>query len=375
MHASVGVSTSASAIRAAIEAARAARSRTATPEVALVFAAGGPAQLPAEVLSAVAEVTGAATVVGASGVGVLSADGEVEGDAVGVALLWDVGARAALGEGLSRDSDQAAARALHGLDLAEQGALLLLFDAMRVMPSLTAALRRQVPLAVPVLGFGAVDAAGTPWVAASAEAPVADAVVALWLRSARATWAVASVGQPVTPLLRVTGAKGGVIDTLEDRPALDVLREAVRGPLMADLERLGRAIFVGLTGPGGVEIVRPLLGIDPYVGALAIGGAPVREGQHLRFLLRSPEQARENLQAALAQLQADLPAPPRLLLVARAAGRGAELYGELAGIEAALIAGAFPGVPLLGLLGACELAPAAEGHALHFFTTTIIALA
>lgn len=378
VQAAVGVSSASDPLQAAREAVQSALSSTSLerPEVVVVFASGSPGRAAGALLAAVAAQTGgAARVVGASGAGVLWAEGELEGDAVGVALLWGVAARVAVAGGLAQDSDGACAQVLRDLDLTENGALFLLFDAMRVMPSVTAALRRQVPLSVPVVGAGVVSReGGAPWVAGTAEAPQADAVAGLWLSAVSAQWVSAPVGLPISGPLSVTQAQGGVIDRLEGRSALEVLREAVPGPLMTDLARLGQSVFVGLSGPGGVEVLRPLLGVDPYVGALAIGGAPARPGMTIRFLLRSPDAARQNLQAALEALRSKLPSDPAFLLVARAAGRGEALYGALAGIEAALIAGAFPGVPMLGVMGGCELTPAAEGFALHLYTTTIMAL-
>jgi small ligand-binding sensory domain FIST len=58
---------------------------------------------------------------------------------------------------------------------------------------------------------------------------------------------------------------------------------------------------------------------------------------------------------------------PAFGLFIKGAGRGQALYGELAGIETALVAQALPGVPIAGFLSGCELAPARPGGALHLY--------
>jgi small ligand-binding sensory domain FIST len=373
----LGLSSRAEPIRAVMEAARAACAAVPAEQRALVvvIASGAPAASPAELATAAAELTGAPLVVSATSAGVGVGGIELEGDGVAIAVIGGVDARVAGGDGLGFDSDAATSAALRDLDLEPDGAALLWFDAMTVSPAgMIDALRRQVPAGLPLLGLGAVDRQGAPWVGVD-EQPTPDAVAALWLRGVSARWSQAPMGQPLTGPLHVTRGMGGVIEELDGRRAYEVLAEAVRAPMMADLERMGRTVFVGLPGPGGVELVRPLRGVDPYAGAIAVGGAPVQPGQAIRFLLRSPEQARENLQGAIDALQAQLDQPPALLLVARAAGRGQELYGpDLAGVEAAMVASAFPDTPVLSAMSACELTPTPDGHALHLYTTLLIAL-
>lgn len=377
MIAGVGLSRRAEPIRAMIEAARAAGAQVPAGqrELAIVLATGAPAAAPAELMAAAAELTGAEQVFGASAAGVGIGGQETEEDGVAVALLGGARAHAAAAVELGFDSDVAASAALRDLDLEPSGTVLTWFDAMTVAPSgMLDALRRQVPAELPLLGMGAVSRNGKPWLSLG-EVPTSDAFAALWLRGASARWAQAPMGRPLTGPLTVTAGMGGVIGALDGRRAYEVLVEAVKSPMMTDLDRLGRTVFVGLPSDDGVELVRPLLGIDPYAGALAVGGAPIQPGQAIRFLLRSPDQARENLQAAIQDLQAQLDQPPVLLLVARAAGRGQELYGpDLQGIEAAMVAAAFPDTPILTALSACELAPSPAGHAMHLYTTLLIAL-
>lgn len=377
MIAGVGLSRHAEPIRAMIEAARIAGAAVPADqrELAIVLATGAPARGPAELMAAAAELTGADQIFGASAAGVGVGGQETEEDGVAVALLGGVRSHVAAAVELGFDSDAAASAALRDLDLEPSGTVLTWFDAMTVAPSgMIDALRRQVPAELPLFGVGAVDRGGAPWLSLG-EVPVRDAFAALWLRGATARWAQAPMGRALTGPLTVTRGMGGVIGALDGRRAYEVLVEAVKAPMMADLDRLGRTVLVSLSSDDGVELIRPLLGVDPYAGALAIGGAPVQPGQAIRFVLRSPEQARENLQAAIRELQEQLDQPPALLLVARAAGRGQELYGaDLQGIEAAMVAAAFPDTPILTALSACELAPSPAGHAMHLYTTLLVAL-
>ncbi|MEL6342585.1 MAG: FIST N-terminal domain-containing protein [Myxococcota bacterium] len=377
MIAAVGLSQHTQPIRAAIEAARQAAALIPAPQrrMAIVFAAGAHASHPDEVIAAISEVTGLAGIFGGSGAGVLAASGEVEGDAVVVAII---GGRATirmrLAAGLSQDSDATTSQAVRDLDVESDGIVLMAFDAMAFLPgALTAALRRQIPAGVPALGFGALERSGRPWVVAG-DAPQSDAMAAMWMKDVRAHWVNAAVGAPLTPAMTVTRARGGVIEAIDEQRAYDVLVRAVKSPMMADLDQLGRLIFVGLPGPDETEVLRPLLGVDPYSGALAIGGAPVAAGQAIRFLLRSPQKARENLQQALQTLKEQLDQEPSLLIFLKGAGRGTELYGEMGGIETALVAAAFPDTPLIGVFSSCELAPSDVAPAVHLFSATLIAL-
>ena len=366
MIAASGLSTQSTPVRAVLEALRQTTPTVPSPDLVLVFASGAPAAEPDLIAATNRELTESACVVGCSGIGVLTEAGEVEGDGVAVLAISGISVRAAQRTGL-RDP-QTLSLALADLELEDRGAVIALFDAMTLSPELTtAAIQRQLPLSVPIFGGGVIDLGGKPWVLSGthADAPVADAVAAAWLPEVHCHWGLSHACLPLTPALPITEAEGGVIVTLGGRRAIDVLREAVRAPMMSNFAAMARSIFVGISDPGTPHLIRPLIGIDPHGGALAIGGPPAREGQTLTVLMRDAGRAREDLQAMLSTLP-DGPGPTFGLFI-KGAGRGKELYGELAGIETALVSAAFPEMPFAGFLSACELVPAEPGAALHLY--------
>jgi small ligand-binding sensory domain FIST len=122
--------------------------------------------------------------------------------------------------------------------------------------------------------------------------------------------------QPVGPTRSITGAHGPLIFTLDDQPALPLLLDdlgiASLNPPGPALMRL-RDTLAGLTdegdpalGPGGEfgpdTRVRPLVGVDPQRGAVALAGK-VRAGQQLAFCRRDTETARRDLVRMAAELR------------------------------------------------------------------------
>ncbi len=244
--------------------------------------------------------------------------------------------------------------------------MLALFDAMTLSAQdASDAIGRQLPLSVPVLGGGALGLSAPAWASGGPpDSPaLSDSIAAAWLPGVSCRWGLSHAALPLTPALPITEGEGGVILTVGGRRAIDVLREAVRAPMMADLEHMASRIFLGISDDDGAPLIRPLLGIDPHGGAIAVGGPPPGVGQRLTVMVRDASYAREALGEMLTRT---LPGPPPAFgLFIKGAGRGRELHGELAGIETALVAQALPGVPLVGFLSGCELAPARPGGALH----------
>jgi len=366
MIAGSGLSAQADPIRAGIAAAREATAALPGCDLALVFASGAPAAAPALLTTAVQEVTGARVVMGCSGAGVLTEAGELEGDGVAVLAVHSITARTAQRSGLR--TPQAISLALSDLELADHGAVIALFDAMTVSGvEAAAAIQRQLPRSVPVLGGGALGMTSEPWVLAGPpDAPASpDAIAAAWLPEVQCRWGLSHACQPLTAPVPITEAEGGVILTIGGRRAIDVLREAVRAPMMADLEHMATRIFFGIADPGQPPLIRPLLGIDPHGGAVAVGGLPVQTGQTVTVMVRDAAYARSGISQMLTEQL--IGGDPAFGLFIKGAGRGQALYGELAGIETALVAQALPGVPIAGFLSGCELAPARPGGALHLY--------
>lgn len=103
----------------------------------------------------------------------------------------------------------------------------------------------------------------------------------------------------------ITDAEENVIFTIDDRPALEVLKEDIGEILARDLRRIDGYIFAALLVPGSDTAdytVRNLVGIDENEGAVAIGSS-VEEGERIMFCRRDRDSAVEDLKRMLNDLK------------------------------------------------------------------------
>ncbi len=154
---------------------------------------------------------------------------------------------------------------------------------------------------------------------------------------------------PVGPKHKITEAQRNIILKLDDRPALDVLKEDVGEKLTRDMQRLGSVVFAGLSVAGtdtSDYMVRNLVGIDASRGLVAIGDT-AEEGGELMFCLRDNASAVEDMRRMLASIQQGLYSKPRGALYFSCLGRGANLFGPDSD-ELKLIKSALGNLPLVG---------------------------
>ncbi len=154
---------------------------------------------------------------------------------------------------------------------------------------------------------------------------------------------------PLPGRYRVTECEANVIATLDGRPALEVMKQAIGEVLARDLRRAAQFIHAGLPVPGsdrGDYLVRNLVGIDPRNGLIAIGEL-LEPGAELIFCKRDPQSAREDLRRILGELRAERPGRPRGALYFSCLGRGEHMFGER-GAELALVREGLGELPLVG---------------------------
>jgi small ligand-binding sensory domain FIST len=194
----------------------------------------------------------------------------------------------------------------------------------------------------------------------------------LLLAGVEPTVAVTRGLRALGPVHRVTAARGQVIATLDGRPAFEVFAERAR-PLLDDLPRAAQSVFVAVGEPGDERdpieehyALRGLLRFDPERGLLAVSEA-VPEGTRVRFAMREPHAARQDLVRTVAAVSRQC-AAPRFGFYFCCAGRGRGLFGvddhDVAYIHAHL--GAFP---LVGFFGGGEIGPGRPGRPsrMHLF--------
>ena len=152
---------------------------------------------------------------------------------------------------------------------------------------------------------------------------------------------------PIGPVHRLTDAHRNVAFRIDNRPALEVLKEDVGEVLSRDLSQSAGYIFTALPIPGsdtGDYLVRNLIGIDEENGLIAVGD--YLEGQsQLMFCRRDGNTAREDMLRMLQRLKSRLAGRQiRGGIYVSCLGRGRYQFGpdseELKLIESEL--GSFP---------------------------------
>ncbi len=383
--AGVGLSTDAHSAGAARAAARQALERSGAPSAdwAVVFITSAHRPHFAAMLAETQKTLGTDFVAGCSAWGVLTGTEEVEGrPAVAVLAVRSDGLTAStflatLGE----DEREGAAREIaRQVKDPRDGLLVLLPDASATRPDhLLHEIGRLLP------GCEAVGAAssGDPAVAGTFQFygrnVASKALAGLYLAGdLRRSIGITQGCQPLGPSARITAGDGNVILELDGRPALEVLRSRLPGPLADSLDRLGGHLFVGLPPDPlqeeilpGEYLVRQLLGIDEGRGALVVA-ATVRSGEPLFVVLREGQAARQDLKEMLQRLGPSARGAARFGFYFNCAARGSSLYG-MPGIDTAFISSALGDLPIIGFFGNAEIAPL-RGRNRVFTYTGVLAL-
>ncbi len=378
--AGVGLSTDASPLKAAREAARTALAGIGEGRAdwCLVFATSPYHPHYAVMLAAIQDTLGTSILSGCSAWGVIAGDREIE-SGPGVAVLAVRSDRieaSALIAPLAEEGTPSAVGEIGALIRSRPGLSFLLPDPYALPPD--SLLRDFEEVAPGARAIGAA-ASGDPRLEHTFQYHgrnvATRSVAALHLSgSVRATIGITQGCQPLGEPCRVTRGHGNIVHALDGGRALDVLRSRMPAGVRNAIERLGGHLFVGIPPRSGQEsfqpgeyLVRGLLGIDPKNGSISVG-TTVEDGQLILLLLRDPQAAREDLKGMLDRLgTAASDSPPLFGLYFNCAGRGSSLYG-LPGIDTAYITGKFPGLPIIGFFGNAEIAPLHSSN--HLFSHT-----
>lgn len=162
---------------------------------------------------------------------------------------------------------------------------------------------------------------------------------------------------PVGPMRRITSGDRSIIAGLDDRPALDVLKDDVGEILARDLKRIGGYIHVAMPVPGsdtGDYTVRNLVGVDPNGGMLAVGDE-IHIGDNIMFVRRDPDTARQDFEERLTALKARVGnGPIKGGVFVSCVARGAAMFGD-SGREVRLIHDILGDFPLTGFYANGEI--------------------
>ena len=350
-------------------------------DAVVVFFTVEHAANPTSLLDNLRRVTGTDGIIGSSAAGVLTQQGEVEGNqalAVLVIASDQIDSRPFLFQPLrERDaeigSDIAALVRARGGD---DSLLALMPDTYNGQPqSLLQSIHRRAGF-IPVVGAGSSEngmARATYQLCGDDVAT--NSVTGMHLSGTfDATIDITQGCQPITEPMVITRAEKNLIVEIDHRPALEVFARILKGPLAEDLRRALMVLFVGLPADAdensvapGKYAVRNIIGLDPQKGVLGVA-EEVTEGEAMLFTLRDGERAREDLNQMLRRQAENLGGKkPAFGFYFNCCARGASLYG-MPGIDSAYITQALGEFPLIGMFGGYELAPL--GKANHLFAYT-----
>lgn len=198
---------------------------------------------------------------------------------------------------------------------------------------------------------------------------------------------VAQGCRPIGPVFRVVEGERNVILELQEaegdgdgkiQPPLQVLQEMLTTLSDADKEKIQNSLFVGMAQsefkadlePGDFLIRQPM-GIDPRIGALAIGDR-VRPGQRIQFHLRDAQTSADDLDILLKRYQLEKQSssssPPIGALMFACLGRGESLYNE-ANFDSGLFTKMVPNTPVSGFFCNGEIGQVGDTSFIHGFTS------
>lgn len=170
---------------------------------------------------------------------------------------------------------------------------------------------------------------------------------------------------PVGPTHALTECDSNIAITIDNRPALEVMKEDIGEILARDLSRIGGYIFAGFPvadSDTGDYLVRNLLGIDPTSGALAIGDY-LQVNSPIMFCKRDGRTAVEDLQRMVNKLKDRARSNIKGALYFTCLGRGQHMFGE-PHRELELISEILGEIPLAGFYANGEIA----GNRLYGYT-------
>ncbi len=336
-----------------------------------------------EMLETVSERTGTEDIVGCSGYGVLTEEGEIE-EAPGMALLAvsspSLKALPFIERPMHSRAENAALAVAARIQphVSGNAVLLLLPDTYHMHPHAFFDGLETGLGPVPLLGGGASeDGSHGRTYQFYRDRVESNAVVGMLMTGTasinmRMTQACRPVGEP----LIVTRAEKNIIHEIGGRPAFEVFEEVAGEDLMEDIREAVTAVFVGLPMEPdqdqiarGQYLVRNIMGVDPDSGAIAIGDE-VRTGQILTFTLREPVGAREDLMRMSNELQADRP-PVAFGMYFNCMARGRGLYGE-DGVDSSALRSTLQGVPFAGFFTGSEIAPIHGKTYLHQYSGVLL---
>ena len=347
-------------------------------DLCVVFAGGAHLQSVPAILQIVHDRLAPGALIGCGAGGVIGAELELEDDAG--AVVWALSAPGSEIEAMELTSvAMGDEMALGGLpdDPADLGdALIVLADPRSFSADALLRHLNDARPAMPVLG-GLASAATEGSACLLLDSDIVDeGAVAVSLRGVEVLPCVSQGAAPVGPEMTVTGAEGNVVSELASKPALDRLREVIEDLDHREQALAAEGLLLGIVidenqpeYERGDFLVRPIIGVDPATGAVAVGSS-MRVGQTVRIHVRDASSASDDLRDALSTRALALgDAGAAGTLVFSCNGRGSQMFDEPSH-DAGLVADVL-GAPAGGFFAAGEIGPVGGRNFLHGFTATM----
>jgi small ligand-binding sensory domain FIST len=355
------------------------------PDLVCAFVSGGDPDAMAAAGERVADVTGAAAIIGCTAVGVIGGGRGVEGSAA--VSVW------------AAHLPGATVRAFHlEVMLADEGMAVI------GMPERTeddpVAVVLADPYSFPADGFVSranESLPGLSIVGGLAYGPIGPGSARLWVDgkvhdrgavgvlvggAAVAPRAVVSQGcRPVGPAMTVTAAAGNVLIELAGAPALQKVEEILASLPPAEQALASSGLQLGIALDEYAEehdrgdfLIRSILGLAPDSSGLMVGDL-VEVGATVRLQVRDAEGADEDLCALLGDFRAKSP-PIAGALLFSCNGRGGHLFGTSLGgadHDVTVVRRELRASGVAGFFAGGELGPVAGRNHLHGFTASVLA--
>ena len=353
-------------------------------DVAFLFASEAYAEHFSEMVRWVRKETGAATLVGCSGQGIIGSAQELEG-VPALSLLTLALPRAKLhAVHFTQEmiEDCASPHTWHqqlGITPDEVNAWLIFadpfqMDAERLIDGLAEAYPGRPMLG----GLASGDTAERRTFIFLNDDVFDEGGVGLAIGGAYTILPLVSQGcEPIGEPWTITKVRGNLIETISNRPAYDLLIETLQD-LPAEMQRRARYnLLVGLAAdeyrdsfPRGSFLIRPLVGVERERRGLAIGAFP-KVGQTIQFQLRDAAAADRDLIELLEEARASLSAnKPVAGVLCSCNGRGIGMFGTH-DHDAGVVARQLGPLPLAGLFCNGEIGPIGMRPFLHGFTASL----
>jgi small ligand-binding sensory domain FIST len=380
---------------------RVQKSLTATPDLGLVFISSAYASEYSRLMPLLREQLSVPVIIGCGGSGIIGMNShgetqEIEGEpalSLSLAHLPDVQVQAfhIPGDGLpDLDSPPNTWVDLIGVPPQEEPHFVLLADPFSAINDLLQGLDFAYPGSSKVGGMTSAGAMGvqsalfcnyklyregTVGVALSGNI-VLETIVAQGCRPIGQTYQVTACERNIVLELATQDNVEKTSSEIESRRPLEVLRDLLQSLSEEDRQLAQHSLFVGVARDEfkqqlghGDFLIRNLLGVDPRVGAIAIGDR-VRPGQRIQFHLRDARTSEEDLELLLHRYQKDTSVTSEAAgaLMFSCLGRGKGLYGK-PDFDSQLFGRYLSNIQLSGFFCNGEIGPVGGSTFLHGYTS------